>query len=173
MKRLFIASASIVAILGIGQAQATNGVVSATHAGLFCYEFKLSGSPNWYAIPVIGTGYAMQASDIASARDTGKTIGFNITSTNCSDSSPDGGGAVPVPVVQSLSIPPLPGQQESGAPTICLVRRPFIPHGPQAWAGESRKAKRRPSGRPFPSNREAQHYVVSTSSPGSPRTADL
>ena len=110
MKQVFIASASIVAILGIGQAQATNGVVSATHAGLFCYEFKLSGSPNWYAIPVIGTGYAMQASDIASARDTGKTIGFNITSTNCSDSSPDGGGAVPVPVVQSLSIPPLPGQ---------------------------------------------------------------
>ena len=91
------------------QAQATNGVVSATHAGLFCYEFKLSGSPNWYAIPMIGTGYAMQASDIASARDTGKTIGFNITSINCSDSSPDGGGAVPVPVVQSLSIPPLPG----------------------------------------------------------------
>lgn len=105
MKRVFIGSASIVAILGIGQAQATNGVVSATHAGLFCYEFKL-----WYAIPMIGTGYAMQASDIASARDTGKTIGFNITSTNCSDSSPDGGGAVPVPVLQSLSIPPLPGQ---------------------------------------------------------------
>src|SRR6516165_6231973 len=68
MKRVFIASASIVAILGIGQAQATNGVVSATHAGLFCYEFKLSGSPNWYAIPMIGTGYAMQDSDIASAR---------------------------------------------------------------------------------------------------------
>ena len=63
-----------------------------------------------YAIPVIGTGYAMQASDIASARDTGKPIRFNITTTNCSDSSPDGGGAVPVPVVQSLSIPPLPGQ---------------------------------------------------------------
>ena len=110
MKRVFIASASIAAILGIGQAQATNGVVSATHAGLFCYEFKLSGSGNWYGVPMIGTGYALQAADVASARDLAKVIGFNITSTNCSDSSPDGTGTVPVPVVQSLSIPPLPGQ---------------------------------------------------------------
>ena len=141
MKRVFIASASIVAILGIGQALATNGVVSATHAGLFCYEFKLSGSPNWYAVPMIGTGYSMQASDIASARDTGKTIGFNITSTNCSVSSPDGGGAVPVPVVQSLSIPRCRASRSQALrPSVWSVD-PFIPHGPQAWAGESRKAK--------------------------------
>ena len=110
MKRVFIASVSIAAILGIGQAQATNGVVNATHAGVFCYEFKLAGSPNWYAIPMIGTGYALQAADISVARDTGKVIGFNIAGTNCSATSPDGAGAVPVPNVQSLSIPPLSGQ---------------------------------------------------------------
>jgi hypothetical protein len=110
MKRVFIASASIAAILGIGQAQAASGVVNATHAGLGCYEFTLSGSSNWYGVPMIGTGYALQAAEIASARDTGKTIGFNITTTNCSDTSPNGAGAVPVPVVQSLSVPPLPGQ---------------------------------------------------------------
>jgi hypothetical protein len=110
MKRVFIASVSIAAILGIGQAQAVNGVVTATHAGVFCYEFKLAGSPNWYAIPMVGVGYAMQAADISGARDTGKVIGFNLAGTNCSATSPDGGGAVPVPNVQSLSIPPLSGQ---------------------------------------------------------------
>jgi hypothetical protein len=110
MKRVFMASVSIAAILGIGQAQAVNGVVTATHAGLFCYEFKLAGSPNWYAIPMVGIGYSLQAADISVARDTGKVIGFNLAGTNCSATSPDGLGAVPVPNVQSLSIPPLSGQ---------------------------------------------------------------
>jgi hypothetical protein len=110
MKRVFMASVSIAAILGIGQAQAVNGVVTATHAGVFCYEFKLSGSPNWYAIPMVGVGYALQAAEISGARDTGKVIGFNLAGTNCSATSPDGAGAVPVPNVQSLSIPPLSGQ---------------------------------------------------------------
>ena len=105
-----MASVSIAAILGIGQAQAVNGVVTATHAGLFCYEFKLAGSPNWYAIPMVGIGYSLQAADISVARDTGKVIGFNLAGTNCSATSPDGLGAVPVPNVQSLSIPPLSGQ---------------------------------------------------------------
>jgi len=110
MKPVFIASVGIAAILGVGQAQAASGVVSATHAGVFCYEFKLAGSPNWYAISMIGIGYSLQAADISVARDTGKTIGFNIGNTSCSDNSPDGGGVVPVPNVQSLSIPPLSGQ---------------------------------------------------------------
>ena len=110
MKPVFIASVGIAAILGVGQAQAASGVVSATHAGVFCYEFKLGTSPNWYAIPMIGTGYALQAAEISSVRGTSTAIGFNITGTSCSDNSPDGGGVVPVPNVQSLSIPPLSGQ---------------------------------------------------------------
>jgi hypothetical protein len=79
---------------------------------VFCaVEVRCGALPqHWYAVPMIGTGYALQAADISSARDTGKTIGFNITSTNCSDNSPDGAGVVPVPTVQSLSIRPLPGQ---------------------------------------------------------------
>jgi hypothetical protein len=44
MKQVFIASLSVAAILGIGQAQAEHGVVVATHAGLTCYEFQLAGS---------------------------------------------------------------------------------------------------------------------------------
>ena len=109
MKRVFIASVSIAAVLGIGQAHATKGVVAATVAGVGCYEFKLAGSSNWYAIPMIGTGYSLQAGDVSSARDTGKQIGFNVAGTHCSDTSPDG-AAVPVPNVQGLSIPPLPSQ---------------------------------------------------------------
>src|SRR3984893_11609146 len=105
MKLVFIASVSIAAILGIGQAQAVNGVVTATHAGVFCYEFKLAGSANWYAIPMVGIGYSLQAADISVARDTGKVIGFSFAGTNCSATSPDGLGVVPVPNVQSLSIP--------------------------------------------------------------------
>jgi hypothetical protein len=109
MKSVFIALVSIAAILGIGQAQATSGVVTATHAGVFCYEFKLGTLSNWYAIPMIGIGYSLQAADVSVARDTGKPIGFNIAGTSCSDTSPDG-GIVPVPNVQSLSIPRLSGQ---------------------------------------------------------------
>jgi hypothetical protein len=110
MKRVLIASVSIAAILGIGQAQATSGTVTATHAGVFCYEFKLSGSPNWYAIPMVGVGYALQAAEVSSVRGTSTVIGFSFAGTNCSATSPDGLGAVPVPNVQSLSIPPLSGQ---------------------------------------------------------------
>jgi hypothetical protein len=110
MKRVFMASVSIAALLSIGQAQAGQGVVTAVHAGLFCYEFKLSGSPNWYAIPMLGTGYAMQAAEVSAVRGTSTVIGFSLNGTNCSDNSPDGGGAVPVPNVQSLSVPPLSGQ---------------------------------------------------------------
>jgi hypothetical protein len=110
MKRAFIVSVGIAAVLGIGQAQAEHGVVVATHAGLNCYEFQLAGSPNWFAIPMLGTGYALQAADISNARDTGKLIGFTRSGTNCSATSPNGAGAVPVPNVASVSIPPLPGQ---------------------------------------------------------------
>ncbi len=110
MKRVFIVSIGIAAILGIGQARAGQGVVTATHAGLHCYEFQLAGSPNWYGIPMIGTGYALQAGEVSSARDTGKVIGFTLSGSNCSATSPNGAGAVPVPNVQSLSIPPLQGQ---------------------------------------------------------------
>jgi hypothetical protein len=110
MKPIFIASVGIAAMLGVGQAQATSGFVTATHAGVFCYEFKLGASPNWYAVPMVGIGYSLQAADISVARDTGKMIGFSIAGTSCSDNSPDGLGVVPVPNVQSLSIPPLPGQ---------------------------------------------------------------
>ena len=110
MKRVFIASVSIAAILGIGQARAEHGLVTTIHAGLFCYEFQLSGSPNWYAIPMSGTGYALQAAEVSSVRGTSTVIGFNLAGTNCSATSPDGGGRIPVPNVQSLSIPPLSGQ---------------------------------------------------------------
>ena len=110
MKPVFIASVGIAALLGVGHAQATSGIVNATHAGVFCYEFRLAGSPNWYAIPMIGIGYPLQAAEISVARDTLKPIGFSTAGTNCSDTSPDGLGVVPVPNVQSLSIPPLLGQ---------------------------------------------------------------
>jgi hypothetical protein len=110
MKQVFIASLSVAAILGIGQAQAEHGVVVATHAGLTCYEFQLAVSPNWFAVPMIGTGYAVQAGEISIARDTGKVVGFTRSGTNCSATSPNGAGAVPVPNVASVSIPPLPGQ---------------------------------------------------------------
>jgi hypothetical protein len=110
MKSILIASVGVTVILGIGSAQANHGVVAKTHAGLTCYEFQLAGSPNWYAIPMIGNGYGQQASDISSARDSGKTVGFSVVNTNCSANSPDGAGAVPVPNVTGISIPPLPGQ---------------------------------------------------------------
>jgi hypothetical protein len=110
MKRMLIASFGIAAILGVGEAQAGHGVVTATHAGLNCYEFQLAGSPDWYGIPMIGTGYAMQAAEIASARDTGKVIGFSLSGNNCSASSPNGAGVVPVPQVWNVNIPPLSGQ---------------------------------------------------------------
>jgi hypothetical protein len=110
MKPFLIASVGIAALLGVGQAQATSGVVNATHAGIFCYEFRLVGSPNWYAIPMVGIGYSLQAADISVARDTHTPIGFSNAGTNCSDNSPDGLGVVPVPNVWSVSIPPLPGQ---------------------------------------------------------------
>jgi len=70
MKPVFIASVGIAALLGVGHAQATSGIVNATHAGVFCYEFRLAGSPNWYAIPMIGIGYPLQAAEISVARDT-------------------------------------------------------------------------------------------------------
>jgi hypothetical protein len=110
MKRVFIASVSIAALLGIGQAQAGHGVVVATHAGLTCYEFKLSGSPNWYAIPMLGTGYALQAAEVSGVLGTTTVIGFTLTGSHCSANSPDGGGVVPVPDVTNVSIPPLSGQ---------------------------------------------------------------
>jgi hypothetical protein len=110
MKRVFIASVSVAAILGIGQARAEHGVVTAVHAGLFCYEFQLAGSPNWYAIPTLGTGYSLQAAEISNARGTSTVVGFTRTGTDCSATSPDGAGVVPVPSVASVSIPPLPGQ---------------------------------------------------------------
>jgi hypothetical protein len=68
MKRAFIASVSIATILGIGQARAEHGVVTAIHAGLSCYEFQLAGSPNWFAIPMFGTGYALQAAEVSNVR---------------------------------------------------------------------------------------------------------
>ena len=110
MKRMLIASVGIAAILGIGQARAEHGIVTAVHAGLFCYEFQLSGSPNWYAIPMFGTSTVLQAADISNARGTSTVVGFNKTGTTCSANSPDGAGVVPVPNVQGVSIPPLPGQ---------------------------------------------------------------
>jgi hypothetical protein len=110
MKRVFIASVSIAALLGIGQARAEHGTVTAVHAGLTCYEFKLGTSPNWFAIPMLGTGYAAQAAEVSSARGTSTVIGFNVTSEHCSATSPDGGGVVPVPNVTSVNVPPLPGQ---------------------------------------------------------------
>jgi hypothetical protein len=72
MKRILISSLAIAAILGVGEAQAGHGVVTATHAGLNCYEFQLAGSPDWYGIPMIGIGYALRAAEVASARDTGR-----------------------------------------------------------------------------------------------------
>jgi hypothetical protein len=110
MKRVFIASVSIAALLGVGQARAEHGVVTAVHAGLFCYEFQLSGSPNWYGIPMLGTGYGLQAGEISAARGTSTVVGFTVQDTNCSANSPDGTGAVPVPNVVSVSVPPLSGQ---------------------------------------------------------------
>jgi hypothetical protein len=110
MKQVFMASVGIAAILGIGQARAEQGVVTAVHAGLFCYEFQLAGSPNWYAVPMLGTGYTLQAAEISNARGTSTVVGFSLTGTNCSAASPNGAGAVPVPNVASVSIPPLPGQ---------------------------------------------------------------
>jgi hypothetical protein len=110
MKPFLIASVGIAAILGIGQARAEHGVVTAIHAGLFCYEFQLAGSPNWYGIPMLGTGTGAQAAEVSSARGTSTVIGFSRTGTNCSETSPNGAGVVPVPNVASVSIPPLPGQ---------------------------------------------------------------
>ena len=110
MHRTLIASASIAVILGMGQARAEHGVVTAIHAGLFCYEFQLAGSPNWYAIPMFGTGYSTQAAEISSARGTSTVVGFSRSGTTCSPTSPDGAGVVPVPVVAGVSVPPLPGQ---------------------------------------------------------------
>ena len=110
MRRVFVASASFAVILGIGQAQAEHGVVGATHAGLNCYHFQLAGSSNWFGIPMIGTGYALQANEVSNARDTGKVIGFTLGNSVCSPASPNGVGRVPVPSVQGISIPPLPGQ---------------------------------------------------------------
>jgi hypothetical protein len=63
-----------------------------------------------WASPMIGTGYAVEAGEISIARDTGKVIGFTRSGTNCSATSPNGAGAVPVPNAASVSIPPLPGQ---------------------------------------------------------------
>jgi hypothetical protein len=80
MRRVFIASVSIAAILGIGQARAEHGTVTAVHAGHGCYEFKLAGSPNWFAIPMLGTGFAVQAGEISSARGTSTVVGFNLES---------------------------------------------------------------------------------------------
>jgi hypothetical protein len=110
MKRMLIASVGIAAVLGIGQARAEHGTVTAVHAGLFCYEFQLAGSPNWYAIPMLGTGYALQAAEISSARGTSTVVGFTLSGTNCSATSPNGAGVVPVPNVASIGVPPLPGQ---------------------------------------------------------------
>jgi len=110
MRRVFIASVSVAAILGIGQARAEHGTVTAVHAGHGCYEFKLAGSPNWFAIPMLGTGYALQAGEISSARGTSTEVGFNLESTTCSANSPDGKGVVPVPNVTGVNVPPLPGQ---------------------------------------------------------------
>jgi hypothetical protein len=110
MKRVFIASLSIAALLGVGQARAEHGLVTAIHAGLFCYEFQLSGSPDWYAIPMLGTGYTLQAGEVSSARGTSTVVGFTLTGTNCSATSPNGAGVVPVPSVANVNVPPLPGQ---------------------------------------------------------------
>jgi hypothetical protein len=112
MKRAFIASVSIATILGIGQARAEHGVVTAIHAGLNCYEFQLAGSPNWFAIPMLGTGYALQAAEVSNARGTATVIGFDLAvgGTKCSATSPNGQGVVPVPNVANVTIPPLPGQ---------------------------------------------------------------
>jgi hypothetical protein len=110
MKRMFIALLSIAAVLGVGEAQAERGVVLQTHAGLLCFEFQLAGSQNWFAIPMIGTGYAVEAAEVANARDSGKLIGFVLSGSNCSASSPNGAGRVPVPNVQGISVPPLSTQ---------------------------------------------------------------
>src|SRR5262245_18487704 len=110
MKRTLIASASIAIILGSGQARAEHGVVTAVHAGRYCYEFWLAGSPHWYAIPMLGTGYSLQAAEISSACDTPTVVGFTLSGNHCSATSPDGAGVVPVPSVTNVNIPPLPGQ---------------------------------------------------------------